>query len=501
MATLGMRSSPCRRDGSPGSTGSADAGFTVIEMVIALTIMAFAFMTLASVQFGGLKALAASRQRSAFLELATAEMENLRSLPAALVGVSDNDADRLSAYPGGMHNGEPAVVLTGTTSPPVPAAVQEVTTSDVKGIVLPYTVRRWVTKDPGQDPAATQQDLRRLEIQIEWSENARVPRKLNLTSVWYPGGNGTDPPVNNDPVISPAVAPATNPSVSPSSGPPGTVFSFTANAYDPDADGLTFNWQFGDNTTGAGSSTTHQYAATGNYSVLLTVADTRGGRTTASLNVPVTTAVNTAPTAAFAFTSPTNGSSPLTVNVDGGASSDPDGDPLTWSWNWGDGTASTGPSASPSAGHVYSAAGSYTVTLTVTDTSGAFASVAGADTVSVNAGCVIRPNSASFKNPGDNAIANDIRVVSTNSPKPVNSQFVFFATTNLECGSLTWSLQTANTSQRYEVTGSHTTVGGDKVWTATSTIPNSYRFPLGAQLTGFATASGASVSFGFNAHV
>lgn len=469
-------------------------------MVIALTIMAFAFMTLASVQFGGLKALAASRQRSAFIEIATAEMENLRSLPATLVGVSDMDPKYLddTAYPGGQHNGTDAVVLTGTTSPPVPAAVQEVSTSDVKGIVLPYTVRRWVTKDPGQaPPPASPHDLRRLEVEIEWIENQNSKRHVNLTSVWYPGGNGTDPPINEDPVINPAPATAVN----PTSGPPGLAFTFTASAYDPDADGLSFNWQFGDASTGAGSVTTHQYAAAGNYSVLLTVTDTRGGRTTSSLNVSVMSVFNSPPTASFAFTSPTTGSSPLTVNVDGAASSDPEGNPLTWTWNWGDGTAVTGPSASPSAGHVYTSAGSYTVTLTVTDTSNASGSAAGSDTVNVNAGCVIKPGSASFKNPGSNATPNDILVQSTTSPRPANSQFVFSAVTNLTCGSLTWSLQTANAGQPYVVTGSHTTSGDEKIWTATSSIPSGHRFPLGASLTGFATASGASVSFGFNAHV
>lgn len=489
----------CQSQGRTGRSEHNQDGFTVIEMVIALTIMAFAFMTLATVQFGGLKALAASRQRSAFIELATAEMEALRSLPASLVGVSDTDPNFLdgSAYPGNQHNGADAIVLTGTTSPPVPPAVQVVTTSDVRGIVLPYTVRRWVTKDPGQDPGATQQDLRRLEIEIEWSENRTFTRNVNLTSVWYPGGNGTDPPVNNPPVINPA--PAT--SVSPSSGSASTIFNFTADAYDPDADGLTFNWQFGDGTTGSGSTTTHQYASPGSYSVLLTVADTRGGRTNASLNVAVSTAVNTPPTASFVFTSPITGTSPLTVNVDGAASADPDGDPLTWSWNWGDGTAPTTPSSSPSAGHVYSSPGSFTVTLTVTDTSNASATAASVDSVAVTGGCSIKANSSSFRNPGTNGTANDIRVESTKNPRPVNREFVFSATTNDACSSLTWSLQTTNSNQRYEVSGSSATVNGEKVWTATVLIPETYKFPLGGQLTGFATSANASLSFQFAAHV
>lgn len=450
-----------------------------------MTIMALSMMALASTQYSSLKALGASRQRSAFIELGNGYMEQLRAMPAERVGVSSTDPEWTAgtAYPSGLHEGLPAIVLTPGTPPP-PPAVEVVATTEVKGVVTPYTVRRWITRDPA---GGVTDDLRRLEVQIEWLENRRSVRKVSTTSVWYPGGLGTDPPANNVPVVTAAEA-------TPSTGGTSTVFGFTVSAYDPDADGISVNWDFGDGTSGSGSSTTHQYSSAGAYSVLVKVTDTRGGVATSTFDVTVSSATNTPPTAQFLLTSATSGTAPFTANVDGSGSTDPDGDALTYTWSWGDATTGTGVNA----GHVYNSAGTYDITLTVKDTSGA-TSTSPPQTVTVSGGCVVYD--ASFKNPGSNSVANDIQVTSNGNTKPANSQFVFSARTNLNCNQVTWSLQTSSTTQRYEVTGTlSSNSGGEKLWSLSDTIPNSHQFPLGAMLTGFATSSGASFSFPFSAH-
>ena len=79
-----------------------------------------------------------------------------------------------------------------------------------------------------------------------------------------------------------------------------------------------------------------------------------------------TTSLPQNPVASFT-TSTSSGEVPLTVNVNGQGSYDPDGSIASWAWNWGDGS---GISYGDVQTHQYIAAGTYTIILTVTDNSG-----------------------------------------------------------------------------------------------------------------------------------
>jgi PKD repeat protein len=76
--------------------------------------------------------------------------------------------------------------------------------------------------------------------------------------------------------------------VNPGSGNISTTFQFDGSASrDPDGSIVSYAWNFGDGTTGTGATTSHQYAAAGNYTVRLTVTDNVGatGSNESTINV------------------------------------------------------------------------------------------------------------------------------------------------------------------------------------------------------------------------
>src|SRR3989441_715690 len=143
----------------------------------------------------------------------------------------------------------------------------------------------------------------------------------------------------------------------------GLACSFSDQSSDPDGSVTSWQWTFGDGTTGStAQNPSHTYSAGGSYTVTLTVTDNQGAPNSPVSHTVQVTAPNQPPSAAF--TSSCNGLACIFSDQ----SSDPDGSVTSWQWTFGDGT--TGPTAqNPS--HTYSAAGSYTVTLTVTDNQGA----------------------------------------------------------------------------------------------------------------------------------
>lgn len=134
---------------------------------------------------------------------------------------------------------------------------------------------------------------------------------------------------------------------------------------DPDGTIESFEWDFGDGTTGEGVDVEHTYENSGRFVVRLTVTDDRDGEGTTTRTV----LVNSLPVAQFTFS--IDASNALRVNFDGSASSDADGPLTELSWDFGD---DSDPAFGAVVSHTYAEPDDYTVVLTVTDEFGAKAS-------------------------------------------------------------------------------------------------------------------------------
>lgn len=148
-------------------------------------------------------------------------------------------------------------------------------------------------------------------------------------------------------------------SISVSSFSGGPTRTFTANNLSGQTGSVTYNWSFGDGSTGTGTPITHTYPGPGLYNVTL-ISTSTGCVDSSHVYVSVDTPLNCS-TANASFNvyygqggtvSFQNTSSPLTVSS-GIVSS---------SWSFGDGTGSVQQNVS----HTYSTTGSYTVKLVMT---------------------------------------------------------------------------------------------------------------------------------------
>ncbi len=173
------------------------------------------------------------------------------------------------------------------------------------------------------------------------------------------------------------IAPTANPG-GPYNGEPGLPVAFDGSASsDPNGDTLTYAWDFGDGAMGTGIAPTRTFAADGTYTVTLTVNDGSSDSPIVSTTATIVTPpANSAPTADAG--GPYAGDTGVAVIFDGSASSDPDGDVLSYAWDFGDGDTGTG--VAPS--HAYAVAGAYTVSLVVNDNEFDSAAASSAVTIS-----------------------------------------------------------------------------------------------------------------------
>jgi len=131
-----------------------------------------------------------------------------------------------------------------------------------------------------------------------------------------------------------------------SSAPGGTIASY--------------QWDFGDGTTGTGPTPLHTYASLDVFEVTLMVMDDHGASSTCETTAKIFGEPGP-PTCDMG--GPYFGTADEPVQFDGTGSSDPDGEIVAYAWWFGDGSVGFGTTPQ----HTYAMGGTYFVMLTVTD--------------------------------------------------------------------------------------------------------------------------------------
>ena len=166
-----------------------------------------------------------------------------------------------------------------------------------------------------------------------------------------------DPDGNIAPV---AVAVAT-----PLSGDAPLNVNFDASTSSGDTGIVSYDWDYGNGTTGSGAETSFTFTEPGVYVVTLSVTDENGIVGTDRVTITVNDPTGNRPPVAIAEADVTSGPAPLDVRFTGGNSTDDSGI-VSYDWDFGDGVTSD--EINPS--HIFTLEGVFEVTLTVTDADG-----------------------------------------------------------------------------------------------------------------------------------
>ena len=211
--------------GWPRKTTATQDGFTIVEMMIALSLMAMTMVAISGVFFSGLKAASAINTRTSAVALATRETEAIRAVPYESIGFYESQGTPPGPFP--LFETLPTVTFgaTGTNqlAPTGTATVGPVT----------YSIERhllWVGANGLATAAhpATYYDeaYKKTVVIVSWTDGSG-PHTLRQDSIIYPGGRGVYTaagstfPTTTTTAAPTAPGPATITSVAPAPAPLG----------------------------------------------------------------------------------------------------------------------------------------------------------------------------------------------------------------------------------------------------------------------------------------
>lgn len=160
-----------------------EEGFTLIEMMVSLTMFAVLSTALAGVFYASLRTATASTQRSKASALATRETEALKAIPYDTLGFYSVQSGYLASF-----EGRTTVTLGGAI--PADANVQtEPRGTATVGPTVFSVVRNVVWADTAGPSGSYAQAYKRTTVQITWTDGVG-PHTVRQDSIVYPGGRG-----------------------------------------------------------------------------------------------------------------------------------------------------------------------------------------------------------------------------------------------------------------------------------------------------------------------
>jgi prepilin-type N-terminal cleavage/methylation domain-containing protein len=168
------------------SVDDREAGFTIVELVVALAVLAVVLAPLARVYWSAIRTAGAASHRTDGSSIASREIEGMHAVPYDLVGFYADQPGFSSTFEGDT------TVSLGSTSPtsgPLVPQIEPQTDGITQGGV-DYSVRRYVVWVDTRDASTTYASAyKRLTVTVSWSDQTGA-HTAREDSLLYPGGLG-----------------------------------------------------------------------------------------------------------------------------------------------------------------------------------------------------------------------------------------------------------------------------------------------------------------------
>lgn len=173
---------------SPRTTSrheSQDEGFTIIELVVSLTLVGFVLTTLAGLFYTGMRVAVDNNARTQATGVAVRALESMRVSSYDELGFYENQDN----YDPNCDPTEPtADTVTLGEDPPADVKYAPVETIFVPERSLPFTVERCVVWADPSDPALAE-GFKKTFVTVTWTIQGRT-HSVTEHSIVYPGGLG-----------------------------------------------------------------------------------------------------------------------------------------------------------------------------------------------------------------------------------------------------------------------------------------------------------------------